>query len=479
MPTLLFQVYSSDWLGRHRLEGYGYHHLSDRPGSCDVEIKTWRPVGKIRDQMRDFFLGNAVYLKDEQFVDSVNKTAAALNRFGVLTQSSGSVRLRVHTIVTDPRTILDHHRESAAQQQQADSSLKVRRTVNDILQSFRASSAGTPSGRLSVSSSAAGLMASLGTPGKPAGKGDRPSVANIMGSLNSSARDAKVNEILARARAKTGKGAAGGGSLKPEGIAAAPRPTLGPPTVAAMDRLRNQLPSSTFGAGARAPVQDAPGTPITPGTPHTPSPVGAVSTVYTPFVVEQRQQARPKNVPPLGGIGAHAEGRPGLAPLVVSGGTTGRSGASGAPVSSSRAAGSALASALHTGRGEGHQPIAALLEPDDEPHETAHAPPQQLHSARPSTSEPTTARKHRYDTPSTPVDDDDHQALLGDTSRNRSPPVEHTPADEPQREAPEHSARSGDVAESVDSLGPLRGFQDEEEPPEDAPLLATMQLNKG
>jgi hypothetical protein len=95
-------VYSVDpWFGRHRLEGYGYAYLSDSPAAlCDVQVSTWKPVGGIRARMTEFFLGDSVRLKDHNFVDTINKTSSAVNKFGVLTESSGSVRVRFQTLVT-------------------------------------------------------------------------------------------------------------------------------------------------------------------------------------------------------------------------------------------------------------------------------------------------------------------------------------------------------------------------------------------
>jgi hypothetical protein len=46
VPSILFQVYGLGIMDRYVLEGYGYTHLPDRPGSVSVDIKTWKPVGK-------------------------------------------------------------------------------------------------------------------------------------------------------------------------------------------------------------------------------------------------------------------------------------------------------------------------------------------------------------------------------------------------------------------------------------------------
>jgi len=203
MATLVFQVYSSCWFGRYRLEGCGYHHLSDRPGHEEVEIKTWKPVGGIRDKMHDLFLGNAVQFKDDMFVDSVNKASVVLNKFGVQSQSSGGIFLRTQTISADARLIDDFFREHSEVVMQAEASNKIKKTVDDILKSFRSSS-GLP---MRASSSRETLGIAALTPSKQASRREdpnKPSVSSILASLNNASRDKdnKVAEILSRARAK-------------------------------------------------------------------------------------------------------------------------------------------------------------------------------------------------------------------------------------------------------------------------------------
>lgn len=46
--------------------------------------------------MNDFFLSNNDHLKDPAFVELLNKAdVSAVNKFGVLTESSGTVRIRL------------------------------------------------------------------------------------------------------------------------------------------------------------------------------------------------------------------------------------------------------------------------------------------------------------------------------------------------------------------------------------------------
>jgi hypothetical protein len=365
--------------------------------------------------------------------------------------------------------------------------MKVKRTVNDILKSFRASGSGTPSGRLlSANSSASNLVgiASLSmstsafTPGKPQLSEKKPSVANIMSSLNTAARDAKVTDILARARAKTGKGGVGG--AKPEGIAAGGPPlrgahavSLGPPTTAAMDRLKMQLPGSNFGTPAQ-PGAGAVGRPKP--TPSTPGAMNAASSVDTPFANDAKQSydpfierpqgaekevSRPKKVPPLGGLGARTEGKPALAPIITtSAGNTDRSGTSSAVPSARDSANSGRSSAHNTGRG-GKNPSAEFHYSEEKGQPVAIQP-------QPS-AEPTSGRKlHRYDQQAPSEDEAEaSEALLG-ASAGIAVAAQRSSLDVGS------PAESGIAASGSSDARPM--FMDEEEEsPEDAPLLATLQ----
>lgn len=487
-PTIVFQVFSTDWLGRHKLEGYGYHHLSDQPGSHDLEVRTWRPVGKIRDQMQDFFLGNAAYLKDEHFVDSVNKTASALNRFGVLTHSSGSVRIRVHTVVTDPRSVDLHHKETAEQQQAQDSSLKVKRTVNDILQSFRTSISGTPRKMMSASNSASGIgIAALSNPGTP-NSSMRPSVSNILNSLNVSARDAKLNDILARARAKTGKGGANaeGKPVRAGNANADSKFSSGSTTqargIAAIERLHSQLPDSGFNepTPAMSPKNrqfNAPATPSgqiqtssTIDTPYANAPYDPYIEKSTPAAKREStgesKRDRSTKVPPLNPVGgAHAVTPAGaLAPLTGS-----ASRGKLQPLGGASEAGSAASSAPGTARGAPsaigaveHAPSSAR--DVSAPSTASAAATPAASSDAPVLSAPNTARRaHRYDTNLAASEDEAEvsESLLGDLP--------------PRLQALNmrgNASASADTVLSEDAFNST--LRDDDDQAEDTPLMGTL-----
>mmetsp|Transcript_48886 Transcript_48886/g.62756 ORF Transcript_48886/g.62756 Transcript_48886/m.62756 type:complete len:638 (+) Transcript_48886:102-2015(+) len=116
-PLILFQICSVDWLGRHRIEGYGFHKLDAKGGSTDCEVSTWLPVSSPWSQLEDYFVGGGNRLKDLRFIATPprNDTDTShkqrfMSKFGFSTQSSGSgrkVRVRTHAVEQHPVSPLD------------------------------------------------------------------------------------------------------------------------------------------------------------------------------------------------------------------------------------------------------------------------------------------------------------------------------------------------------------------------------------
>eukprot|EP01042_Synura_sphagnicola_P001583 gene1583-1838_t len=103
-------------------------------GDMDVDIHTWRPTGGLEARKMEFFLGGSCTLKDISFVEIQNKKDLVLNRFGVVTEPSGSVRIRCHAIKTDPRAVnINAPRLYSLTQQPAGR----KRSVEEILGSLR------------------------------------------------------------------------------------------------------------------------------------------------------------------------------------------------------------------------------------------------------------------------------------------------------------------------------------------------------
>lgn len=196
--TLYIQVHSLEWREtRRRLVGYGHFTLPDRPGMFDTRVSTWRPAGTHVSRMHDFFLGNAVRLKHEDSpLLRPSGKEGALNRFGVLGECGGTIRIRGQIIAQDPRmrgkgqalggtlTVDEEGKVTPAP------APKVKRSVEEILRGLRSSSAG-----------GGALQKAL------AGGAGKPSLASLMNnapraSLVSAPEQSQVADILARARAK-------------------------------------------------------------------------------------------------------------------------------------------------------------------------------------------------------------------------------------------------------------------------------------
>jgi hypothetical protein len=211
-PVIQLQVYSVGWFGRHKLAGYGYLTLSTSPstGAADCEVSTWKPLGGVRSKMDDFFLGNSVRLRDADFADisksgkgSLKKAVGALNKFGFLSETAGSLRLRCQVVLTDPRIVAKRLLvQASAESSAALAGTQLKRTVQDILQTFKST---TGLQRSLAANSTASLRTVLAESQAAGGSTTKPSVSSIMDALNADSKASKVADILARARAKTAK----------------------------------------------------------------------------------------------------------------------------------------------------------------------------------------------------------------------------------------------------------------------------------
>ena len=71
------------------------------PGCYDVTVETWRPVGQtLIDELRRLFIGGGPQLEDVASAGVRAETAGPTpaGRYGLQTQSSGSLRLRVSVL---------------------------------------------------------------------------------------------------------------------------------------------------------------------------------------------------------------------------------------------------------------------------------------------------------------------------------------------------------------------------------------------
>lgn len=189
---VVFEVYSLGWFGRCTTEGYGYVSIP-LYGKIDTEIKTWKPLGSLSSRVYEYYMGGSSALHNNRFVGIPNPKQRSINRYGVVTEASGTLRFRANMTRSDPRSMVSADEEEKQRRQQT---LKVRKTVDDILTNFKATGsvssnainktllrasaskdqissmnssklgsllhrAGSPSGGASVSASATGLPTNI------------------------------------------------------------------------------------------------------------------------------------------------------------------------------------------------------------------------------------------------------------------------------------------------------------------------------
>ena len=195
-PVILVEVYSTQYLGGNTLEGYGYLPLKDTAGFQDVSISTWRPVGSRYSRLMEFFVGGNPVLQHPIFAEVPNKMSSSLSRFGVLSEGSGSVRFRVHTITTDPRK-KEALLEKLRREQDIPAGKTIgRRSVDDIVNHFKQVEA------MNRSMSKSGLFTATALSALGKSTDLSSSRRREAEPLSSAARAEKVSQILNRAKSR-------------------------------------------------------------------------------------------------------------------------------------------------------------------------------------------------------------------------------------------------------------------------------------
>jgi len=155
VPKIFLQIMSRDMFERHRVEGYGHISLSSCPGMKEHFLKTWKVAGSLRNKATDFYIGGALQLDSSLYTEfPQTHSGSFLNRYGFTSMTSGSIKIKVHTIVNsymDPtvtnelnRRISQQRKTGVSQMDQnnpsADNSQRQsqrRRTVTEILNNLK------------------------------------------------------------------------------------------------------------------------------------------------------------------------------------------------------------------------------------------------------------------------------------------------------------------------------------------------------
>eukprot|EP00483_Globobulimina_turgida_P007610 UN07625 len=110
-PTIYFEVNSVDYWNRHRIEGYGSVNIElDAKNNKEICIPIWRPIGTIRDEMRRFYIGGGIRLKDKKSI-SISPTTKFLNaRLHWNTIQTGNIYINMNIISTYNQTDIKKHK---------------------------------------------------------------------------------------------------------------------------------------------------------------------------------------------------------------------------------------------------------------------------------------------------------------------------------------------------------------------------------
>ncbi len=84
-----------DDAGRLEVEGYAFVHVPSRPGTHEISVPTWRPLGSPSQELAAYFVGGVPRLK----TTTVLFSSAADQRQKHITASSGSIHLRLDIVL--------------------------------------------------------------------------------------------------------------------------------------------------------------------------------------------------------------------------------------------------------------------------------------------------------------------------------------------------------------------------------------------
>lgn len=92
-PKISLEVWEHDSLGRSFLAGYGVCDLPMNPGSFELKVPLWRPVGSLTEELTADYIGGAPQLVNQ---DLVNKPD---HRSELKTESAGVVNIDISLIL--------------------------------------------------------------------------------------------------------------------------------------------------------------------------------------------------------------------------------------------------------------------------------------------------------------------------------------------------------------------------------------------
>ncbi|KXZ49797.1 hypothetical protein GPECTOR_19g248 [Gonium pectorale] len=99
-PSNKMPVCTMDLLNRYSSEGYGWLSLEGRVPGCGTHVvRTWKPMGTIRDRQAEFFVGGSSELADLAYLTTPSGfNGRILNKYGFKTETIGAVKIRLNTV---------------------------------------------------------------------------------------------------------------------------------------------------------------------------------------------------------------------------------------------------------------------------------------------------------------------------------------------------------------------------------------------
>lgn len=91
-PKFQFEVWQEDSYGRSSPAGYGFLHLPATPGRHEIQCLTWRPVGRLTDEVTSIFTSAGLRLEETDILSQ------GTDRFRLQTESAGSLFLSIYLI---------------------------------------------------------------------------------------------------------------------------------------------------------------------------------------------------------------------------------------------------------------------------------------------------------------------------------------------------------------------------------------------
>ena len=198
--SIVFEVYSIGWFGRYYLEGYGTTTLPMQ-GSSEISVPTWKPIGSLSSRLYDYYLGSGMKLYNNKLVGSL-LSQKNINRFGMVSESKGSLLFKSNVITCDPRNVVKLDMDELAKQAK---NISVRKTVEDIVHKYKAtgsvSSNVLNSSLLRTSTNSALLRTSAALNSTGSSTTGRPNIASLLSSSvadsTSTAKPIGIKNILA------------------------------------------------------------------------------------------------------------------------------------------------------------------------------------------------------------------------------------------------------------------------------------------